>query len=127
MIRFWSYKKEYKKFEKNILNLIHKTINRGNIFFGEELKNFEYNFKKKYNSKYGIAVRSGTDALFISLKSIGIKNGDEVITAANTAIPTISAIINSGAKPRLVDVSNDYLIDVKKIYPKLYQHLYNKL
>ena len=49
MIRFWSYKKEYKKFEKNILNLIHKTINRGNIFFGEELKNFEYNFKKKYN------------------------------------------------------------------------------
>jgi len=115
MIRFWSYKKEYKKFEKNILNLIHKTINRGNIFFGQELKNFEYNFKKKYNSKYGIAVRSGTDALFISLKSIGIKNGDEVITAANTAIPTISAIINSGAKPRLVDVSNDYLIDVKKI------------
>ena len=49
------------------------------------------------------------------MKAIGIKSGDEVITAANTAIPTISAIINSGAKPRLVDIGEDYLIDPNKI------------
>ena len=58
---------------------------------------------------------SGTDALLLSLKAINIKNGDEVITAANTAIPTISAIVNSGAKPVLVDIKNDYLIDTSKI------------
>ena len=115
MIKFWSYEREYKKYKKSILNNIDKTINKGNVFFGEQIKQFEKNFIKKYKAKYGIAVGSGTDALLISLKTLNLKPGDEVITAANTAIPTISAIINAGGKPKLVDIGEDYLIDVKKI------------
>ena len=115
MIKFWSYKKEFQKNKKEILLNIKKTMNSGNIFFGNQLIKLEKNFTKKYNSKYGIAVGSGTDALLISLKAIGVKRGDEVITVANTAIPTISAIINSGAKPRLVDISNDYLMNIKQL------------
>ena len=88
---------------------------RGQTFFGSELKKFEENFVKKYKSKYGVAVGSGTDALLISLKAIGIKPGDQVITAANTAIPTISAIMDAGGIPRLVDITEDYLIDTSKI------------
>jgi len=115
MIKFWSYKREYTKYSKQLTKNIKKSINSGTIFFGNELKNFEKNFIKKYNSKYGIAVGSGTDALLISLKAIGVGKGDEIITAANTAIPTISAIINAGATPRLVDIDKNYLIDVNKI------------
>ena len=115
MINFWSYKKEYQKNRRRILKRIDKTLSKGSIFFGDELNKFEKKFRSKYKSKYGAAVSSGTDALLIALKSIGIKNGDEVITASNTAIPTISAIINSGATPKLVDVGNDYLIDCSKI------------
>ena len=115
MISFWSYKREYKKFNKKILSNLDKVLLKGNIFFGSELKKFEKNFLSKYKSNYGIAVGSGTDALYISLKALNIKNGDEVITAANTAIPTISAIVNSGAIPKLVDVGEDYLIDTLKI------------
>ena len=115
MIEFWNYKKEYLKLQKSILRRIDKTLKRGNIFFGEELNKFEKKFRYKYNSKFGSAVGSGTEALLIALKSINIKNGDEVITASNTAIPTISAIINSGAKPKLVDIGEDYLIDCSKI------------
>ena len=115
MIKFWTYKREYKKYKKVLLNKIKKSIDSGIIFFGNELKTFEKNFIKQNKAKYGIAVGSGTDALLICLKSIGIKKGDEVITAANTAIPTISAIINAGAIPKLVDIGEDYLIDVKKI------------
>ena len=115
MISFWSYKREYKKFNKKILSKLDKVLLKGNIFFGSELKKFEKNFLSKYKSNYGIAVGSGTDALYISLKALNIKNGDEVITAANTAIPTISAIVNSGAIPKLVDVGEDYLIDPLKI------------
>lgn len=115
MIKFWSYDKEYKKYKKEFLSVIHKTILKGNTFFGSQLQNFEKKFTKKYKSKYGIAVGSGTDALLISLKTLNLKKGDEIITAANTAIPTISAIINAGGIPRLVDVGDDYLIDVKKI------------
>ncbi len=115
MIKFWTYKKEYQKYNHQILNQINKTLKKGYIFFGDELNKFENNFVKKNKSKYGIAVGSGTDALLVSLKAINIKKGDEVITAANTAIPTISAIINSGATPRLVDVNDNYLIDINKI------------
>jgi len=115
MIKFWSYNREFKKFKKVILKKIDKSINKGNIFFGEELNKFEKNFIKKYKAKYGIAVGSGTDALLISLKTLNLKSGDEVITAANTAIPTISAIVNAGGTPRLVDIGDDYLIDVEKI------------
>ena len=78
------------------------------------LEKFEKNFLSKYKSKYGVAVGSGTDALYISLKALNIKKGDEVITAANTAIPTISAIVNSGAVPKLVDIGEDFLIDPLK-------------
>ena len=53
--------------------------------------------------------------------SLNLRKGDEVITASNTAIPTISAIINSGAKPILVDIKDDYLIDTNKIKEKNYQ------
>lgn len=115
MIKFWSYQEEYKKYKKKLLSKINKTIKGGSIFFGRELEEFEKAFIKKYKFKYGVAVGSGTDALLLSLKTLSLKPGDEVITAANTAIPTISAIVNAGGIPRLVDVGEDYLINVKKI------------
>ena len=115
MIKFWSYQREYKKYKRKIIKSIDHTILKGNTFFGSQLDLFEKNFIKKYKSKYGVAVGSGTDALLISLKSLDLKSGDEVITAANTAIPTISAIVNAGGKPKLVDIGEDYLIDIKKL------------
>ena len=134
MINFWSYKDEYKKYRNKFNKFFDQTLKSGQIFFGPNLKDFEYEFLKKYKSKYGVAVGSGTDALLISLMSINIKNGDEVITASNTAIPTISAIVNSGARPILVDIKEDYLIDTDKIEKKITKktkaiipvHLYGK-
>ena len=134
MINFWSYKDEYKKYRNKFNKFFDQTLKSGQIFFGPNLKDFEYEFLKKYKSKYGVAVGSGTDALLISLMSINIKNDDEVITASNTAIPTISAIVNSGARPVLVDIREDYLIDTDKIEKKITKktkaiipvHLYGK-
>ncbi len=115
MIKFWSYHKEYNKYKNHLLKKINKTLEKGNVFFGDELKKFETNFVKKYKSKYGIAVGSGTDALLISLLALNLKKNDEVIAPANTAIPTISAILNSGAKVRLIDIGDDYLMDSEKL------------
>ena len=134
MINFWSYKNEYINYRPKLLNFFDKTLKNGQIFFGKKLTVFEKNFVKKYKSKYGVAVGSGTDALLISLMALGIKKGDEVITAANTAIPTISAIVNSGAIPKLVDIDENYLIDKSKIKKSINKktkaiipvHLYGK-
>jgi len=115
MIKFWSYKREFERYKKKIYSKIKKSLKSGQIFFGNELFEFEKKFITRYKSKYGVAVGSGTDALIIALKSLDIKNGDEVITAANTAIPTISAIRSVGAIPKLVDIKDNYLIDTSKI------------
>ena len=70
MIKFWSYDREYIKYKNSILKNVNKTLKKGNIFFGNQLETFEKNFIKRYKSKYGIAVGSGTDALLISLKTL---------------------------------------------------------
>ena len=119
MINFWSYSNELKKIKSDLTKIFNNTLQKGVIFFGDNLNNFEKNFINKYNAKYGVAVGSGTDALLISLMAIGIRRGDEVITAANTAIPTISAIKNSGANPILVDINDDYLINFDDLKKKL--------
>ena len=134
MINFWSYKNEYKKIKYDLTRIFNNTLEKGVIFFGDNLKIFENNFIKKYKIKYGVAVGSGTDALLISLMSVGINQGDEVITAANTAIPTISAIKNSGANPILVDIDDDYLMNFDDLKQKITKktkaiipvHLYGK-
>ena len=115
MIKSWDFTNEYKYLKKDILKSINKILKNGNLFFGKELSEFEKKFLKKNKSKYGIGVASGTDALYLSLKALNIGKNDEVITVANTAIPTVSAIINTGATVKFVDVGDDYLIDVKKI------------
>jgi len=123
MIKTWSYIKEYKNSRKEILNSIDKTLKSGNLFFGNQLYKFEKNFLKHNKSKYGLAVGSGTDALIISLKALGIGNNrnDEVITVSNTAIPTVSAIATAGAKAVFADIGKDYLINIDNI-----QKLINK-
>ena len=115
MIKYWDYLREYKKLKREILNSVNKVFESGTLLFGQELIKFEKNFCKFNNSKYGIGVGSGTDALFIALKALGVGIGDEVITVSNTAIPTVASIINTGAKVRFVDIGKDSLIDIKKI------------
>jgi len=115
MMKFWSYSQEYKKIKKTIFKSIDKTLNSGKLFYGPELEKFEHKFNKFNKSKYGLAVGSGTDALFIALKTLNIGLNDEVITVSNTAIPTVSAIVTAGAKVRFVDIGTNYLINVNKI------------
>ena len=72
MIKTWSYIEEYKIYRKRILRSIDKTLRSGNLFFGNQLNKFEKNFLKLNRCKYGVAVGTGTDALIISLKVLGI-------------------------------------------------------
>ena len=119
MIKSWSYINEYKDLKNQIISSIDRSLKSGNIFFGSEIKKFENNFLRLNKIRYGSAVGSGTEALYISLIALGIKKDDEIITVSNTAIATISAIIQVGAKPVFVDIRNDYLINPDKIEEKI--------
>jgi len=119
MINAWSYIDEYAFLRKRILRSIDKVFKSKKLFFGNELKTFEKKFIQKNKSKYGLGVKSGTEALIVALKAMYISNNDEVITVSNTAIPTISAIKAVGAKVKFVDVDQNYLMDIDDLKKKI--------
>ncbi len=79
----------------------------GKYVLGHKLQMFERTFAQYVGTTYGVGVASGTDALYLSLRVLDIGMGDEVITTPFTAVPTISAIIMTGAKPIFADVDPD--------------------
>ena len=94
-------------------------VSTGDFTLGRPLKNFEKNFAKLIGTKYAVGVNSGTDAIKLSLKALGVGSGDEVITAANTFVATIGAIIELGAKPVFVDCDDTFCMNVDKIKAKI--------
>jgi len=103
-IPFWTYEPEYHQHKKEILGAIGRAIESGKLILGKYVKRFEADFAAYCGCRYGIGVNSGTDAIFLGLKTLGIGEGDEVITVPNTAIPTVSAVVATGAKPVFIDI-----------------------
>jgi len=108
-----------KELNRELSEASSRIIEKGWFVLGPELESFEEEFSKFCGKDYGIGVNSGTDALELALHSLNIEKGDEVIIPANTAIPTAMAIVNVGARPSLIDVGGDYLIDVEKIEERI--------
>ena len=100
---------------KEIFQKIEEVVRRGDFTLGRAVNEFEKDFAKTIGVKHAVGVGSGTDALFLSLKALGIGKGDEVITTAFTFYATVGAIVTSGAKPVFVDIQDDYNIDPDKI------------
>ena len=106
-IPFGDLSRQYKKYKKEFDGIVSGVFTKGNFILGENLSRFETNFADYLDAKYAVGVGSATEALFLALKAIDIKNGDEVITVANTAVPTVSAIDFAGAIPVFVDIEED--------------------
>jgi len=87
----------------------------GDFTLGKPLGEFEKKFAKLMGSKHAIGVNSGTDAIKLSLKAVGIGYGDEVITTANTFVATVGAIMELGAIPVFVDCDDTFCMDVSKL------------
>ncbi len=115
MIKVWDYLKEYELLRSEILGAVDDVFKGGVLIFGPKLEEFEEKFSAYHDSKFGIGVGNCTDAITISLKALGIGRGDEVITTSNTAVPTVTGIVNTGASVRFVDINEYSLIDVNKI------------
>lgn len=116
MIPFFETGRQYNKIKNKIDNAIQRVLNSKCFILGPELEKLEKEFASYCGVSYAIGCASGTDALFLSLIAAGVGNGDEVITVANTALPTVSAIRNTGAIPVFVDIDEGtFLIDVSKI------------
>ena len=98
-----------------ILEKISKVVTDGDFTLGSAVNAFEQQFANIIGVRHAIGVGSGTDAIFLSLKALGIKPGDEVITSPFTFYATVGAIVTAGARPVFVDISDDLNINSEKI------------
>lgn len=97
--------------KEKMLEAVGRVLDHGKFVLGEEVAQFEERFAKLCGVRYAIGLNSGTDALILALKTLGIGQGDEVITVSNSFVSSTSCIVLVGAKPVFVDVAEDYLIN----------------
>jgi dTDP-4-amino-4,6-dideoxygalactose transaminase len=98
-----------------IFQELAKLVATGRYTLGEQVAQFEGRFAEMLGVRHAIGVGSGTDALKLSLKALGVGHGDEVITAANTFIATVGAIHETGARAVLVDCLDHFCMDVDQV------------
>jgi dTDP-4-amino-4,6-dideoxygalactose transaminase len=80
------------------------VLDRGRFVGGPALERFEREFADYCGVAHAVGLNSGTDAIALALRALGIGPGDEVVTAANTCVATLTGIVGAGATPVLADV-----------------------
>lgn len=96
------------------------VFNESQFIHGEECKLFEEEYASYVEAKYCVGVGNGLDALYLTLRALDIKEGDEVIIPSNTYIATALAVSYTGATPVLVEPTIEtYNIDVTKVEEKI--------
>jgi len=103
----FDYVRQYHALHKEIHTAIERVLAGGQLVMGPEVDRFEKDFARFLGAGECVAVASGTDALVVGLRGLEIGPGDEVITVANTAVATVSAIRQVGATPVFCDVDPD--------------------
>lgn len=115
-VPFIDFSQQYEKVKDEIDRGLKSVFQKGNFILGEEEKQFEQDFAKYCDAKYGVGVNSGTDALSLAMAALGIARGDEVILPTFTFIATALCVSYVGATPVFVDIENDtYNLDPEQL------------
>jgi dTDP-4-amino-4,6-dideoxygalactose transaminase len=103
-ILFVDMKAAYHRLQPEIDAAVSCVLAGGWYILGEEVRAFEAEFAAYLGVAHAVGVASGTDAILLALRALGVGPGDEVITVSHTAVATVAAIELCGATPRLVDI-----------------------
>ncbi len=94
---------------------LRELVRSGEFTLGPYVEAFEKKFAARLGVKHAIGTNTGTDALILALKAVGVRPGDEVITVPNTFVATVGAIVAAGAKPLFVDCDDRYQMDATRL------------
>lgn len=112
MIPLVDLKRENQEVGEEIRAAFRQVQERGWFVLGHELKNFEEDYARYIGVSHCLGVNSGSDALILALKAIGINPGDEIILPSHTFIATADAVVRNGAKPVFADIDpQTYCLD----------------
>jgi dTDP-4-amino-4,6-dideoxygalactose transaminase len=114
-VRFVNYPRQYQQLKKEFDHVFEEVMSGGNFILRRHLEEFEKIIAEYVGTKCAIGVNTGTDALYLSARALGFGPGDEVITVAHTFVATVGAIVQCGATPVLVDITDDFNMDVDQV------------
>ncbi|MGF1924372.1 MAG: DegT/DnrJ/EryC1/StrS family aminotransferase, partial [Bacteroidia bacterium] len=103
MIEYENLRKVNEKYDQAYHQALESFLEKGWYILGEQVKLFEEEFADFCSSKHCVGVANGLDALYLSLISLNLPKGSEILVPSNTYIATITSIINAGLKPVLVE------------------------
>jgi dTDP-4-amino-4,6-dideoxygalactose transaminase len=113
-------KAQYQSIKDELNRAVEAVLAGGHFILGPEVTKLEEEMARFFGSKYAIGVNSGTDALFLSVKAIGINEGDEVIVPAFSFFATAETVTLAGAKVVFTDIRPDTCnIDVKQLESRI--------
>lgn len=115
MIEFVSLKRQNDQYLAEYEEAALRALRSGWYILGKELAAFEEQFAAYLGVPYCIGVNSGTDALILAVRVLGIGPGDEVIVPANTYIASVMGITENGATPVFIEPDEYYCLDVTRI------------
>jgi dTDP-4-amino-4,6-dideoxygalactose transaminase len=119
-IPFVKLDKEYDALQNELNAEIQSVLESGWLVLGQEVDRFENEFAEYVGVDHGVGVNSGTDALYLALRALGIGAGDEVITVSHSFVSTADAIVRNDAKPVFVDIDPEtYTMDVSKVEERI--------
>ena len=119
-IPFVDLKTQYFSIKNEINRAIQNVINDTDFIRGKYVEEFEEKYAEAYGVKHDVSCGNATDAIYITLKALGIGLGDEVITTALSWISTSETITQTGARVVFVDIDPEfYTIDTSKIEEKI--------
>jgi dTDP-4-amino-4,6-dideoxygalactose transaminase len=101
---------------------IVEAFSRCEFVAGPEVAEFERLFARLAGTPHAVGLNSGTDALVLALRALGLRAGDEVITAPNGFIASAGAIVAAGATPIFADVTADYTLDPALVAAAVTRH-----
>lgn len=101
--------------DQEIKDKVLEVIDSGQYILGSHCKKFEEEFAHFIGAKHAVLTSSGTSAIFLCLKALGVGPGDGILVPSLTAFPTVEPVFHVGAIPIFVDIDDIFTMDVKHL------------
>jgi dTDP-4-amino-4,6-dideoxygalactose transaminase len=115
-VPFLDVKRRTVRFRDSYFLAIERVLKSSHFIFGSEIEALEQKLARFIGVKHAVGCASGTDAITLSLMCLGLPKGTEVITQANTCVPTVTGILRAGLVPVLAEIDSETcMIDPKSV------------